>query len=42
LTQGTDADISWNWVNQAIWATVEADLAIVSGTRYLLAEQDDS
>ncbi|KAJ5708662.1 hypothetical protein N7488_008463 [Penicillium malachiteum] len=30
LTQGTDADVSWNWVNQAIWATVEADLAIVS------------
>ncbi|KAI9035645.1 Phosphotransferase enzyme family protein [Aspergillus affinis] len=30
MTQGTDADVSWNWVNQAIWATVEADLAIVS------------
>ncbi|KAJ5720081.1 hypothetical protein N7493_006959 [Penicillium malachiteum] len=29
LTQDTDADVSWNWVNQAIWATVEADLAIV-------------
>ncbi|KAJ6015163.1 hypothetical protein N7540_009754 [Penicillium herquei] len=30
LNQSTDADVSWNWVNQAIWATVEADLAIVS------------
>ncbi|KAJ5260997.1 hypothetical protein N7478_011592 [Penicillium angulare] len=30
VTQGTNADVSWNWVNQAIWATVEADLAIVS------------
>ncbi|OJZ90167.1 hypothetical protein ASPFODRAFT_202724 [Aspergillus luchuensis CBS 106.47] len=30
MTQGTDADVSWNWVNQAIWANIEADLAIVS------------
>ncbi|KAJ5287687.1 hypothetical protein N7478_003373 [Penicillium angulare] len=30
MNQGTDADVSWNWVNQATWATVEADLAIVS------------
>ncbi|CRG87514.1 hypothetical protein PISL3812_04532 [Talaromyces islandicus] len=30
MRQSTDADVSWNWVNQAIWATVEADLAIVS------------
>ncbi|KAJ5622632.1 hypothetical protein N7528_005864 [Penicillium herquei] len=39
LTQGTDADVSWNWVNQAIWATVEADLAIVSVRRRLVNSQ---
>lgn len=39
VTQGTDADVSWNWVNQAIWATVEADLAIVSGMCSLFAEE---
>ncbi|PYH49850.1 uncharacterized protein BP01DRAFT_309921 [Aspergillus saccharolyticus JOP 1030-1] len=32
MRQGTNADITWEWVDQAIWATVEADLAIVSGT----------
>ncbi|KAI1662322.1 hypothetical protein F4813DRAFT_385035 [Daldinia decipiens] len=31
VTQKYDADISWNIVNQSIWATVEADFVIISG-----------
>ncbi|KAI1370590.1 hypothetical protein F4677DRAFT_465074 [Hypoxylon crocopeplum] len=30
VTEGTDADITWNLVNQGIWAVVEADFAIIS------------
>ncbi|KAI5926280.1 integral membrane protein [Camillea tinctor] len=30
VTQGTDEDITWNIVNQSIWATVEAYFAIIS------------
>lgn len=30
-TQKTDADVSWNIINQGIWAVVEADFAIISG-----------
>lgn len=29
LTEGTDADVTWNLVNQAIWAVTEADFAII-------------
>ncbi|KAI1487267.1 hypothetical protein F5X96DRAFT_650914 [Biscogniauxia mediterranea] len=31
VTQGSDDDITWNIVNQSIWATVEAYFAIISG-----------
>lgn len=31
ITQKDDVDISWNIVNQSIWATVEANFAIISG-----------
>ncbi|KAI2777041.1 integral membrane protein [Daldinia loculata] len=31
IIQKDDADISWNIVNQSIWATVEANFAIISG-----------
>ncbi|KAI8944588.1 hypothetical protein F4801DRAFT_599516 [Xylaria longipes] len=30
VTESTGPDISWNLINQAIWAVVEADFAIVS------------
>lgn len=32
LTEDTTTDVTWNLVNQAIWANVEADFAIISGT----------
>lgn len=31
VTESTGPDISWNIINQAIWATTEADFAIISG-----------
>lgn len=31
VTQATDEDMPWYLVNQAIWAKVEADFAIISG-----------
>lgn len=31
VTQKTDADMTWNLVNQATWAVVEANFAIISG-----------
>lgn len=31
MSEKTDADITWNYVNQGIWAVVEADVAIISG-----------
>lgn len=31
VTEKTDADVTWNLVNQGIWAVVEADFAIISG-----------
>lgn len=31
VTEETNEDMPWNLVNQAIWANVEADFAIVSG-----------
>lgn len=31
VQQSNDADMTWNLVNQAIWANTEADFAIVSG-----------
>ncbi|KAI1099134.1 hypothetical protein F4804DRAFT_349604 [Jackrogersella minutella] len=30
VTEGTDADVTWNLINQGIWAVVEADFAIIS------------
>jgi hypothetical protein len=31
VTEKTDADISWNLINQGTWAVVEADFAVISG-----------
>lgn len=31
VTESTGPDVSWNLINQAIWAVVEADFAIISG-----------
>lgn len=31
VTERTDSDVTWNLVNQGIWAVVEADFAIISG-----------
>lgn len=31
VKQPTTADMTWNVIDQAIWATVEADFAIISG-----------
>ncbi|KAI0846127.1 hypothetical protein F5Y00DRAFT_272233 [Daldinia vernicosa] len=43
VIQKDDADISWNIVNQSIWATVEADVAIISVIRKrFLTEQSTS
>ncbi|KAK4110946.1 integral membrane protein [Canariomyces notabilis] len=30
VTEKTDADVTWNLINQAIWAVVEANFAIIS------------
>ncbi|KAL2021314.1 hypothetical protein VTK56DRAFT_7285 [Thermocarpiscus australiensis] len=30
VTEKTDADISWNMINQGTWAVVEADFAVIS------------
>ena len=32
VTEATNDDMTWNLINQATWATVEADVAIISGT----------
>jgi hypothetical protein len=36
VTEKTDSDVTWNLVNQGIWAVVEADFAIISGMLALL------
>ncbi|KAF2153683.1 hypothetical protein K461DRAFT_114435 [Myriangium duriaei CBS 260.36] len=35
LTETIDADVSWNFVSQAIWAVTEADFAIIGGEPFL-------